>query len=209
MEIDLVTSDGVHIKCDFYDDLKTETGVILIPMLGRTKETWASFAPMLREKGYKTIAIDPRGHGRSQLNWQSFTSKNFNDITNDIRAAKDYLSAHGSKKVAIIGASIGANLALKYAAMDSEVKTVVLLSPGIDFRGVKPVDAAKQMTRPFLIVASEEDAYSFESSEKLESYSAAEDTKFEELKGAGHGTEMLSDKKLPKLILSWLAKYVK
>ena len=37
---------------------------------------------------------------------------------------------------AIIGASIGANMALVTAANEAEIDTVVLLSPGLDYFGV-------------------------------------------------------------------------
>ena len=189
-EIDLFTSDGVHIKADIYDDVRTEKGVVLVPMLGRTKETMADLASFLHPAGYKCLAIDPRGHGKSQQNWQSFTSRDFINISNDIRAAKDYLSAHGSKKVSLIGASIGANLALAYAVIDSEVKTIVMLSPGLDYRGVKTTLAAQEMRRPFLIVVSKEDDYSYKSSVQIDRLSGSEETKLDVFEGLGHGMEM-------------------
>lgn len=208
-EVDLVTSDGVHIKADFYDDMATEKSAILIPMLGRTKDTLIELAESIHAKGYKSLALDPRGHGRSQMNWQSFTSQDFNNITKDIRAAKDYLSAHGAKKVSIIGVSIGANLALTYAVTDSDIKTVILLSPGLDFRGVRPESAVREMKRPILIVASEDDSYSYESAYQLKRTSGAEDTKLETYKDAGHGTEMFRKKEIFQLIIDWLEKHVK
>ncbi|VVB73913.1 2-succinyl-6-hydroxy-2,4-cyclohexadiene-1-carboxylate synthase [uncultured archaeon] len=207
-EIDLFTSDGVHIKADFYDDMKTEKGVILLPMLGRTKDTLSDLASSLHPAGYKCLALDPRGHGRSQMNWQSFTSHDLNNTANDIRAAKDYLSAHGSKKVSIIGASIGANLALNYAVTDSEVRTVVMLSPGLDYRGVKTNLTAQEMRRPFLIIVSKEDDYSYKSALQIDRLSGSEDTRLDVHEGLGHGTEMFKDRKLLKTIREWLDAHV-
>jgi dienelactone hydrolase len=208
-EIDLFTSDGIHIKADFYDDVRTEKGVILVPMLGRTKETMADLASFLHPAGYKCLAIDPRGHGRSQQNWQSFTSRDFTNISNDIRAAKDYLSAHGSKKVSIIGASIGANLALAYSVTDSEVRTIVMISPGLDYRGVKSALAAPEMRRPFLIIVSKEDDYSYKSSVQIDRLSGSEETKLDVFEGLGHGTEMFKDRKILKVIREWLDIHVR
>jgi alpha-beta hydrolase superfamily lysophospholipase len=178
-------------------------------MLGRTKETMADLASFLHPAGYKCLAIDPRGHGRSQQNWQSFTSRDFTNISNDIRAAKDYLSAHGSKKVSIIGASIGANLALAYAVTDSEVRTIVMLSPGLDYRGVKTTLAAQEMRRPFLIVVSKEDDYSYKSSVQIDRLSGSEETKLDVFEGLGHGTEMFKDRKILKIIKEWLDAHVR
>ena len=208
-EIDLFTSDGIHIKADIYDDVRTEKGVILVPMLGGTKETMADLASFLHPAGYKCLAIDPRGHGRSQQNWQSFTSRDFINISNDIRAAKDYLSAHGSKKVSIIGASIGANLALAYTVTDSEVRTIVMISPGLDYRGVKTTLAAQEMRRPFLIVVSKEDDYSYKSSVQIDRLSGSEETKLDVFEGLGHGTEMFKDRKILKIIREWLDAHVR
>ena len=208
-EIDLFTSDGIHIKADIYDELRTEKGVILVPMLGGTKETMADLASFLHPAGYKCLAIDPRGHGRSQQNWQSFTSRDFINISNDIRAAKDYLSAHGSKKVSIIGASIGANLALAYTVTDSEVRTIVMISPGLDYRGVKTTLAAQEMRRPFLIVVSKEDDYSYKSSVQIDRLSGSEETKLDVFEGLGHGIEMFKDRKILRIIREWLDAHVR
>jgi len=52
----------------------------------------------------------------------------------DVKAAKDFLvrQKHISPNNIAIGASIGANVGLKYAALDSSTEAVVVLSPGID-----------------------------------------------------------------------------
>jgi len=208
LDIDLTTSDGVNIKATYYEG-STNYGIILIHMLSRTRSDWEPFALELQAKGYKVIAIDLRGHGQSNLNWQSFTSKDFNKMIEDVRAAKNFLNAKGARVIAIIGASVGANIALSYAAIDSEIKTVVMLSPGLDYRGVKTEQNMKEYIKPVLIVASSEDSYAAQSSQQLHLSVPAKNSKLEMFKDVGHGTQMFKEKKLSPLILSWLSKNMK
>jgi len=57
-----------------------------------------------------------------------------------------------------------------------------------------------------LLVASQDDAYSYTSSQQLAALAPAGETYF--LTNAGHGTAMFSDPALESLLLDWLQKYV-
>jgi hypothetical protein len=62
----------------------------------------------------------------------------------------------------MVGASIGANLALVAGAKNAGVAAVVALSPGDDFLGVAPAGALGRFaSRPVYLIASQDDAYSF------------------------------------------------
>lgn len=202
-DVTLTTKDGVKIAATYYAG--GERGVILLHMLGRSRGDYAGLAQELNTRGFSVIAIDLRGHGQSEGNWRSFSPREFNAMTLDVRAAKEYLVSRGVKpgRIGIVGASIGANIALRYAAEDHDIKTVVLLSPGLDYRGVVTEDAARQLRSAFF-AASEEDTYAYSSTERL--YSLAEGEKvFERLRGAGHGTEMLdASPQLRKKVIAWL-----
>ena len=112
-------------------------------------------------------------------------------------------------RVAIVGASIGANLALLTGANEEGVKTVVLLSPGLDYSGVKTGEAmAAYQNRPVLIVASEEDTYSADSSRVLEE-SAVGEVSLVMYQNAGHGTNMfVAEPELGELLIDWLETYL-
>ena len=202
-DITLTTQDNVKIAATYYPG--GERGVILLHMLGRSRGDYAELAQELNSRGFSVIAIDLRGHGQSEGNWRSFSATEFNAMTLDVRAAKEYLISRGVKpgRIGIVGASIGANIALRYSAEDSDIKTVVLLSPGLNYRGVSTEEAAKHL-RSALFAASEEDAYAYSSAEQLYAL-AGEDKAFERLRGAGHGTEMLSSSpELKKKVIAWL-----
>lgn len=203
-DVDLTTNDGVNIKATYYDDTEGTTGVVLLHQLGRDRKDWDQFAKDLQAAGYKVMAVDLRGHGDSALNWQSFSSSDFNNMIYDVRAAKDFLSANGAKKVGIIGASIGGNVALNYGSIDSEILTVVLLSPGLDYKGVKTTESIKEYRGALLTVASEEDVQSANASRQLHSLSPSTTKKLQIYEEAGHGIDMFKEEKLHKLLVDWL-----
>jgi pimeloyl-ACP methyl ester carboxylesterase len=204
----LKAEDGVDIAATYYKPLKEEPpGVILLHMLNKDRFTWDPFAKRLQEEGYAVLAIDLRGHGESinQGKWQDFNEMDFNSMINDARAAKTYIEQTlEPRRYIMIGASIGANVALNYAAADDDIDAVILLSPGETYRGVNVIGAVNLYgERPLLIAASKEDDYSYKSSNKL--HTLAEKSTFRKYEDAGHGTDMFNAPiGLDFLILNWL-----
>lgn len=212
-QFEVITPDGVDIKLNFYDTPNTDKGIILLPMLGKTKDSMDNLAQFVSRLGFKAVAVDYRGHGGSELNWQSFRSKDFANMVYDSKAAKDFLKAHKTKAIGIIGASIGANVALNHLAMDSEIKTAILLSPGIDYRGVKIDYSIPEIKAPIFIFTSRGDQYSFISTQHIQKLCASPNICVDVLEGEMHGMEMLSERKTRNHVLNkieaWLKQYVK
>jgi len=200
---DLKTGDNVNIKGTFYKGKKNMSSIILLHMLNRDRHDWDGFAESLQSLGYNLISIDLRGHGESSLSWKTFSESDFSSMILDVRVAKDFLVGNNvSNRIAIIGASIGANIALTYAAKDDSIKTIILLSPGLDYRGVKTQDVIKQFKNPVLIIASEGDTYSADSSRTLSSLSKNSQLKL--YKGLNHGTNLLGNEDVNSVIIEWL-----
>jgi len=215
------SEDGVLLVGSYYKprigtSISTPS-VILLHMLGMDRSTWDKFAQKLTQNGYAVLSVDLRGHGESikqanhTISYQSFMPKNFKNMTLDVKAAKKYL-IEGRKanpnQISIIGASIGANLALNYAASDHSIKSVILLSPGLNYRGISTLDAIMKYKNPIYIVTAEDDSESAKDSKILcEKITCAENLKIFENTNV-HGTDMLSDKmigsNLQNIILSWL-----
>jgi len=194
----ITTIDGERIAYTPYLAQPNDPAVILLHMLNHTRITWDEYARMLQEEGFNVIAIDLRGHGQSSGTFDSFDATGFNNMVNDVRAAKDVLTAKGADttRLSLIGASIGANIALNYAGDDPDVNTVVLLSPGKNYRGVDITHYSYE--GPIMWVASTEDAASIEAVDALskpEHYTAI-------LANAGHGTQMLP--RIRDQITSWI-----
>ena len=197
------TTDGYSIAYNIYKSKPGSPAVILLHMLRRTKSDWDTIAKWLQTNGYTVIVPDLRGHGQSAGNWEQFTPEDFNKMTLDVAAIKSVLANEGAQKIAIIGASIGANIAFNYASTDQDVKTIILLSPGMDYKGVSITDT--RFNKPFLVVASKDDEYSAQSAQTIIQNNPS--AKLLMYENAGHGTNMFSKNDLAPNILKWLQTY--
>ncbi len=66
----------------------------------------------------------------------------------------------GAGRIGFAGASLGANLAALAAAEDPTVASLALLSPSLDYRGLRIEPAIRKIgSRPILLVASDDDGY--------------------------------------------------
>ncbi len=184
-------------------------GVILLHMLGSNRQAWeeVGLTNTLLADGYAVLALDMRGHGESdgERKWEMFDD--------DILRVWEYfagLESVNEGRTAVVGASIGSNLALRVGANEPAIKTVVLLSPGLDYRRVTTDDAIELYgSRPLLIVASQEDQYAADSSRTLAEMAQGEAV-LQMYDGAGHGTAMFAAQPdLTNLILDWLKRYVR
>lgn len=201
-----VTLDDQVINGLFYPGTRDE-GIILVHMLGRDKSTWETIPQDLNQIGFHVLAIDLRGHGDNLgKRFSQFTEEEWNAALNDVQAAHESFSKISRQKMTtyLMGASIGANLVLKHAARDDSIQKVILLSPGLDYRGVSTEQAITQYKGSLLIAASKEDVYSYESSQTLFESSPSLEKEFKEYEGAGHGTNMLSRTDLRGVISNWL-----
>ncbi len=211
-EISFATEDGFLIYGTYYPK---EGGrqIILLHMLSRDRHTYDNFAKILNEK-YSVLSIDLRGHGQSitssslrKTRWEEFSDDDFRDMVKDVKGAKDFLISRGvdASNLVIIGASIGANTALSYASEDSDVKAVVLLSPGLDYRGIGTEEPMKNYRGKVLIMAGERDAESAQGSRKLKEI-AGDRAEMKIYSGDEHGTELLFRYGTNDVILGWLER---
>lgn len=196
-DVSLRTSDDVILKGTFYDNNKTSKGLILLHQFSKDRNSWK---PWVQEwqKTHKVIAIDLRGHGESSLKFSNFTDADFNNMIKDAEAAAEFLGRKEVKAeaISVVGASIGANTAQNYASTHL-VDKVILLSPGITFKGI----TLSMKDNTALVVVSTEDTYSFQSAKELEKVCPT--SEFVYLSNKGHGTNML-DKELTEQIKNYL-----
>ena len=231
--VNFLTDDGVSIIGSYYSPLNvvsnassstTTPTVILLHMLGKDRSTWNAFASTLSQKGgYAVLSIDLRGHGESvkqnngnTISFQSFTPDDYNKMVLDVKAAKQFLITNKSanpNNISIVGASIGANVAINYAAIDPIIKSVVLLSPGLNYRGVSTEEAITKYknNNSVYIAATEGDSEAADGSKILcEKINCDGNLKIYSGGSNSHGTNMFSDQllnpALQDLVISWLAK---
>lgn len=171
-------------------------------MLSRNRGDWDDFAKTLQLEGFSVLAVDFRGHGQSGGTLSS--DVDYGKMINDVSAAVEYLHTQNIRDISIIGASIGANVAVKYTQQyPGEVKKLILLSPGLSYRSIGVEEDAKKLTTPTLFVASTEDVYSFQSTQTLHALALGE-KKLLVLENAGHGTQMLASNNVTAHLVQWL-----
>jgi pimeloyl-ACP methyl ester carboxylesterase len=193
--VSLRTSDWVSIAATLYlPSRRPAPAVILLHMLGRSRDDWQPLAARMADAGLAAMAIDLRGHGASSASPEGSSADLSRDLL-DVQAARAYLKNHAeiaTDKVGMAGASIGANLAVLAAASDATVRSLALLSAGLDYRGLRIEAAMKKYNeRPALIVVSQEDPYPLRSAKVLTA-SGSGPRELKLLDGAGHGTVMLT-----------------
>ncbi len=125
-QVSFPTQDGGLIHADLYG--KGDRAVVLAHGARFNKESWAKQAPVLAKAGFRVLAIDFRGYGKSQGPGQG-------DIYSaplhlDVLAAVRYLHQNGAKTVSVVGGSMGGGAAADalIAARPGEIDRLVLLA---------------------------------------------------------------------------------
>lgn len=209
-EVSIPAAGGLTLQGTFYPAQTGEPpwpAVLLMHMHRGNRGQWENLVPVLGERGYAALAFDLRGHGETggDEDWEA--------AVEDVQAAWQVLIARPEvdpARTALVGASIGSNLALTGAAANPEIQTAVALSPGLDYFGVKPGEGLSGPgAHPVLILASENDNYAAESSKRLLTL-APEGSALQIYAGSAHGTVILDRQpEAAGLILDWLDQQVK
>jgi alpha-beta hydrolase superfamily lysophospholipase len=219
----LKTEDGVKIAATYVEAKgkkpKDAPAAILVPMFLDVRGSWKTFADEAGAKGVATIAIDPRGHGASEnpskVSPARWTYDQWKEVLKDIRAAKAFLTGkgHAESRIVVIGASIGALLALEYGIVDKKIAGIGLLSIANELTKRTPKDdIARFDKRPIFIAYSLDDVGYAEVSQEMVKALAGKAT-VREYKKASHGTIMFGREEpkgdLTVALLEWIGKVAK
>ncbi|MCZ7643930.1 MAG: alpha/beta fold hydrolase [Planctomycetota bacterium] len=195
------------------------------PMLSKTRGTYDALVPKLLAKDLAVFAYDARGHGASvkgadgkaRPGWDGRLGMDKEDLAfwaglvDDLAKAKALIAEKlklPGKRVALVGASVGANASLRLALKDADLGALVLLSPGENYCGLTSLDAAPALSVPLFVAMSERDPSSKDAPAKL--FVGAEKLKVEDkalkrFPGNEHGTNLFA--KHPEL-MDDLARWV-
>ncbi len=147
--ISFPTEDGGVVYADIYG--QGDRGVVLAHGGRFNKESWDKQARTLASAGFRVLAFDFRGYGKSQGPGQSdvFTAP----LHLDVLAAVRYLRKAGAKTVSVVGGSLGAGAAgdASIASRPGEIARLVFL-------GGSPNGPAEKLKSSSLFIVARDDA---------------------------------------------------
>lgn len=208
------TIDGLTLSGLLWDR-GSDTSALLLHMMPATKESWESFADELYSQKVNVLAFDFRGHGESEgIAYKKQTDQDIQKYFLDARSALNFLEEkYQHTNFLLAGASIGANISLQLMSQDHAIKKGIIISPGLDYHGVKAIDFVKDLSpsQSVLYLASYDDGASDsdncgQAAEQLFNLTACKKTK-NILKTGGHGTDLFdSHPDLPQVCLNFFLK---
>lgn len=203
------TADGITLQASFGQPVKaSDKGIVFVHMNGRSKEDWAMVADDCWRAGAYVVTIDLRGMGSNVAVGATPvppTPEDYLKMVEDVKAAVAFLRTKGVTHVTLAGAELGANLVINVAADDATIVDVVLLSPGMSYKGVIATDAVKRYgNRALYMAASQDDPYGYQSVARLAEL-ASGPNKIEVFDTAGKGTHMLNrEPELEGNVVGWI-----
>ena len=146
--------------------------VVLVHTQKSDLTEWQPWMTQMKRYGFGYLAFDLRGHGNSFVtpdgsttSWRAFSvsgsDNEYNKMLRDVEAALAFLSTHSvtGQRTAIAGSALGANLAIKAAAIHPEVAMVIAVSPALNVNDVLTVNPLRAYgRRPLLMIGGADKA---------------------------------------------------
>jgi alpha-beta hydrolase superfamily lysophospholipase len=215
VSVSCTSEDGVILKGTLFRPKgSAKGGWILLHGLGSMKEEWMPLVNPLVQGGQAVLLMDLRGHGQSMhhedgnpVDYKQFNTigpgSPWNAMIGDLKPEVALMKkqAHlDGKRIAVGGASLGANVALNYAADHPEVPALILLSPGLQYAGINAEAAFRQYApRPVFMAASPGDQYAYGTVQYLARTRGDPALRVASGEGAAHGVQMFNAVFLKKL----------
>jgi pimeloyl-ACP methyl ester carboxylesterase len=181
--------------------------ILLLHGYGEDRTAWKDFSKQLLNRGFAVMAMDLRGHGESRTknqrpiqaspDWRT----NLQEFPVDLDPALDFMKSQprvDTRKMAVIGFDVGANLALIASGRFPEVRTAVAIKPNLDESFALAGSAQDFQPRSTLVVASSQaEADRFKSVVKTPSRTIV-------ASHAAGTAEWTSDQQVAEAIFQWL-----
>ena len=122
-DVSFPSADGGTVDADLYG--QGTHGVVFAHGAIFNKQSWAPLAKRIAAHGYRALAIDFRGYGKSR------GGRDGDALDQDVIAAIRWLHAQGVQSVSVVGGSMGGGAAGQAATevKRGEIDKLVLLSP--------------------------------------------------------------------------------
>lgn len=160
--------------------------VIYVHEYQRTQRDWWTEAARGGPADPSALTVDLRGHGDSGGDHQDFEL-----MPGDIRRVIEYARGRGYQRITLVGAGLGATVAV-IVARDDPAITVAGLSLAADFAGLDALEAAKASASRLNVVASRDDLSARESLEQVIRATHLDPSRAVLLPGRAHGRTLLA-----------------
>jgi predicted esterase len=186
VEVETLVRDGFHIisKLDMPKTASIKNKVPLVVFMhsiGEDANEWGTYPETVKEKlNVATLRMDFRGHGKSIINkkgkkvyWQYFvTNKEYQkfpyDVIDVLKNIKEQYPEIDTSRVSFVGSSLGANIALMAGSYGTNAKSIVMLSPMLNYKGFDlRLPIVKYGEHPLLFIVSKDDVYPYSSCKEL------------------------------------------
>lgn len=189
--------------------------VLLVHQRGADHTEFAGLTKKLTAAGLSTLAVDLRGHGHSVVHSQhkpqvvdhrELSPADWRRTYRDVALAVKFVRTERAP-LALLGSSVGASAVVRAVARDERLqgRPLVLLSPGLNYRGVEIADAWPQLQgAPVLVVRASFDGPAVEFHRRVAEQLQDTVTRFIVLKGDAHGSKLLSQGRVTQQVVSFL-----
>lgn len=156
--VTLPAGDGMRLAADYHPPPLAQRAAapvaILLHDLDGSHADWEPLLAPLHEAGFGVLALDLRGHGDSTSTDSLNRRRNrdpalFREMQHDLRGAYDFIAEQPNldrARFVLVGAGLGAAVALQYAAADRSVDALVCLSPPLGGVGLDADGDIAQIT---------------------------------------------------------------
>ncbi|MBI5743700.1 MAG: alpha/beta fold hydrolase [Elusimicrobia bacterium] len=165
--VSLSAEDGWTLNARYLKAAEGAPTLVLIHAQKSDLTEWEPLFKPLKRYGFGYLALDLRGHGNSFVapsgsttTWRAFAidgqDNEFNKMLRDVEAAISFLSTNSvtGAQTVLVGSILGANLAIKAAAIHPEISMVVAVSPVLNVNSVLSVNPLRAYgRRPILLIA--------------------------------------------------------
>lgn len=181
VEVDIQVRDGFHVVGLLDIPKKTTIKnkaplVVFLHSIGKDSNEWGNFPASVKDQlNVATLNLNARGHGKSILNkngrkvyWQNLREKEYKkmpyDVVDVLKYIKEQYPEIDSTKVAFVGVSMGANTGLMTGSYGANVKTIIMISPMLSYKGFDlRLPIVKYGNHPLLFMVSKKDNYPYTS----------------------------------------------
>lgn len=168
-------------------DRGTDRVVVYLHEFREDQNAWWPTATETAAVGISALTFDFRGHGASEGEHDDVGG-----MVRDTTAAVVFLRERGFERVMLVGAGMGAAVAL-VAAADVPDITVAGLSAPADFDTLDAVAAVEHLDGRVQLIATRDDVSAADSLHKFRSLGNIDSTEARLYPGGAHGVDLLSD----------------